>query len=129
MKKKLVLKKKKTHEYMPSLVEIERRRRIQVAVWAYAYELMDEPLVSDERYDQVALLINPAISTGHKLDSFYRTEFTPYTGQWIHNHPDLAGIKRLYERLKSYDEKIATKKESITKKKVKKKLILKKRKP
>lgn len=55
---------------MPTDVELERKRRINLAVWAYAYEFMDK---------------------------FFREQFTPYSGSWIHAHPQLERIKELYE--------------------------------
>jgi hypothetical protein len=70
-------------------VEIERLRRINVAAWAYAYEVENNPIVDDHVYDREALLIRPEMSTGHDvLDAFFRTEFSPDTGMWVHRHPE-----------------------------------------
>ena len=83
-------------------IEVEKRKRINVALWAYAYEIMDDPLVPDERYDRVSREINPAVLTGHAvLDAFFREEFSPDTGMWIHAHPEWRGFRRIYERLTS----------------------------
>lgn len=69
--------------------EIERRRRIRLTVWAYAYEVFDVSLVSDERFDSEAKLVDVSVSTGHRqLDAFFRKHFADYTGQWVHKHPD-----------------------------------------
>jgi len=80
--------------------EIERRRRIRVSVWAYAYELLDRSLVSDETFDRECKLVDPSISTGHEvLDVFFREQFADYTGQWVHRHPEkhkLAALARSY---------------------------------
>lgn len=85
--------------------EIERRRRIFLAVWAYAYEFENDSLVTDDVFDKECLLVDPAMSTGHEeLDQFFRTEFSPCTGQWIHNHPELPKVKAMYQRIKSYDK-------------------------
>lgn len=82
--------------------EIERRRRILVAAWAYAYEVESSPLVSDEIYDREALLIRPALSTGHAtLDHFFREEFNPYTGMWIHRHPEKHKLAHFCKRLRA----------------------------
>lgn len=82
--------------------EIERRNRIRIAVWAYAYEFMDDPLVSDAEFDALALQINPSVSTGNrKLDRFFRSEFSPATGMWVRKHPDQRGLHRIYLRLKA----------------------------
>ncbi len=91
----------KRKEYTPSEIEVERRLRIHVAVWSYAYEVMDDPLVSDAKFDATARDIDLTISTGNEvLDRWFRKEFSPYTGQWIHSHPDIGGIKKLYDKLK-----------------------------
>lgn len=82
-----------------SPVERERRNRIRLAVYAYAYEVRDESLVTDHEFDQLARSINPAVTTGNAaLDAFYRTYFTPDSGMWIHHHPDLDGIAAIYHR-------------------------------
>lgn len=73
-----------------SLIEVERRRRIRLAVWAYAYEFLDVSLVSDQRFDEEAKLVDLKVSTGHRqLDAFFRKHFQAYTGQWVRSHPDL----------------------------------------
>lgn len=79
--------------------EQERRRRILVAVAAYAYECRDEPIMSDHEYDHWAELVDPSISTGHPvLDEFFRTEFSPMTGMWIRDHPEIDKIEQTWER-------------------------------
>ena len=88
-----------------SEVEKERRRRIFLALWAYAYEFEADSLVDDAVFDEEASKITPAIDTGNTvMDSFFKTEFQPHTGQWIHKHPDLAGVKRIYKLLKEGGE-------------------------
>lgn len=78
-------------------VEVERRRRIRLTLWAYAYEMMSAPLVSDERFDAEARKSDPDIKTGH-LDDWWKACFNPSTGIWIHMHPELAKVKALYVR-------------------------------
>ena len=86
-------------------VEVERRNRIRLTVAAYAYEMMDDLLMSDGEFDSLALKINPEMSTEHPvLDEFFRTEFAPHTGQWIHRHPELDKVDNLYRRLKAWRE-------------------------
>ena len=101
---KIKIKKKKnisfSEKYIPSALEIERRRRINIALWAYAYEIEDSPLVSDAKFDNTCLLINPAVSTGHLvMDNWFRTKFNPHTGSWIRCHPELEKIQGLYYKL------------------------------
>lgn len=84
-------------------VEKERRRRIQVAVAAYAYELAHDPIMDDSSFDYIAQQIDKTIDTGNaELDDFFRNEFSPMTGMWIYQHPDIAGVKRAYERFRRY---------------------------
>jgi hypothetical protein len=88
----------------------ERRNRIRLSVAAYAYEFDSNSIMSDGDFDELAMKINPELSTvedyymaeGRKrteaLDKFFREEFQPDTGQWIHKHPELEKIKAIYEK-------------------------------
>lgn len=88
-------------KYLPSIEEVERRNRIRLSVFAYAYEFENESLISDGEYDKLSYLIKPERSTGHKkLDTFFRKHFQPDTGMWIRIHPELDGIRSLYMRYK-----------------------------
>ncbi len=81
-------------------MEQERQKRICIALWAYAYEFKNHSIVSDEKFDKVALSIDVSIDTNKpELDAFFRKEFNAYTGQWIYKHPELHLIKQLYNRL------------------------------
>lgn len=52
-------------------VEIERRRRIVISVWAYAYEFENDSLVSDKEFDDECMKVDESISTGNKkFDKF-----------------------------------------------------------
>ena len=85
-----------------SEIEKQVRLRIQLSVAAYAYEMCDESIISDSEFDQKCLLIDPSIETGNKkLDKFFKEEFDPSTGQWIHKHPDLSGIVSIYKNFYS----------------------------
>lgn len=80
-------------------VEQERRNRIRLSIFAYAYEFHDHSIISDAEYDVLSRKINKSVLTGHKnLDMFFKKQFEPDTGMWIHKHPDLHGIRLLYER-------------------------------
>ena len=82
-----------------SPVERERRNRILLALYAYAYEFRNHSLVSDADYDTLARGINPSLETGnHAIDHFFANGYSADTGMWIHQHPDLHGIRRIYER-------------------------------
>ena len=81
-------------------VEVERRRRIRLTLWAYAYEVQDRPLVADHTFDAEARKSDPSIDTGH-LDDWWRACFNPSTGIWVHMHPELQRVKALYDRCTS----------------------------
>lgn len=71
-----------------------------LAVWAYAYEIMDTSLVDDHTYDMESLKVDLSISTGNtKMDRWFRKHFDPSTGQWVTKHPDKHGLHRIYESL------------------------------
>jgi hypothetical protein len=89
----------KYDKYAPEVQE-ERQRRILLAVWAYAYEFLCTPLVTDARFDAVSKRVDPKIKTGHKvLDKFFQKEFNADTGMWIHNHPLREDIGRITEQI------------------------------
>lgn len=68
----------------------QRRLRIRLSAAAYAYEFLSLIMMSDEEFDRDCRLVKPEIDTGHPvLDEFFRTEFSPDTGMWIHRHPEL----------------------------------------
>lgn len=81
-----------------NVVEVETKRRIMLSVWAYAYELGDAPLVSDSVFDYAALKVNLDIETNNKnMDRWFRVHFNPFTGIWIRHHPNLQGVKKIYD--------------------------------
>ena len=81
-------------------IEIERRNRIRLSLAAYSYEFHDHSIMSDGKYDELSKHIDINVVTGHKvMDKFFKKEFSPDTGMWIHRHPELNKIKALYERL------------------------------
>ena len=82
-----------------STIERERRRRIKVSVAAYAYEMLDDSIIDDFEYDRLCREIDVSIDTGNKvLDEFFRKEFDPSTGYWVHKHPEPHKLKELYYR-------------------------------
>jgi len=80
-----------------SPVEIERRNRIKLSVAAYAYEVHSDSIMTDAEFDELASKINIAISTENDImDLYFQKEFSPYTGQWIHKHPNKVGLEKIY---------------------------------
>lgn len=74
---------------------MERRRRIKLSLWAFAYEIVGAPMVDDATFDAMAYASNRDISTG-RLDIWWRLNFQPFTGQWVHQHPELDRLAKLY---------------------------------
>jgi hypothetical protein len=71
-----------------SPLEKERQRRICVAIWAYAYEYLSASIVSDQIFDKTCREIDLKVSTGNReMDTWFRKNFQPDTGQWVGAHP------------------------------------------
>lgn len=80
-------------------IEREVRRRMHVAVATYAYEVADAPIMTDRQWDELAQNINARMGTCHPLlDEFFASQFSPMTGLWIHQHPELGKVKAEFER-------------------------------
>jgi len=78
----------------------EIQRRIKLSIAAYAYEIKDDSIMSDESFDEESRKVDLSISTGNrKMDNFFKKHFTPDTGQWIHKHPHLKRIDELYTNI------------------------------
>lgn len=81
--------------------ERERKRRIMVAVAAYAYEIKNNPIWTDEKFDRECLQINLKQRTGdRRMDKWFKKNFDPSTGMWVHDHPDRKGLLRIYRMFK-----------------------------
>ena len=88
----------------------ETKLRIDVAVAAYAYEVENDPIVSDAEFDAMCARVRPTVPTGRFiLDAFFQREFKPHTGQWVHSHPDIAGLRRIYLMKKPAQESVPVK--------------------
>ena len=83
--------------------EIEKRARIRLSLAAYAYEVHDDPIMSDAEFDELAKKIRPEVGTGDRIhDEFFAGEFSADTGQWIHKHPFPGRLEWLYQRSKNW---------------------------
>lgn len=87
--------------------EVEKRRRIRLSLAAYAYEFHDDPIMSDAEFDELAKNIDIRVKTGDSAldkihDEFFREEYSPDTGQWIHKHPFPGRLEWLYQRSKKW---------------------------
>lgn len=86
-------------------MEQERRNRIRIALWAYAYEAGD-PIVEDDVYDKIAKGINTDVTTDRPdIDKFFKENYASNTGMWVYQHPEIEKIKALYQRYDKYMRK------------------------
>ena len=77
----------------------EIKRRIKVSVAAYAYEMKNDSIMTDEQFDLECKKVDVTITTGNDImDKWFREEFDPCTGQWIHKHPQLKRLDVLYQQ-------------------------------
>jgi hypothetical protein len=66
-----------------------------VAAWAFAYEFLNRSDVSDAVFDSECYKVDLSIDTGNpKMDKWFRENFEPHTGQWIHRHPELKKLQK-----------------------------------
>ncbi len=81
------------------MINEEIRRRIKLSVAAYAYEVMDDSIMSDADFDEQCKLVDVSKSTGNKkIDNFFRNHFDASTGQWIHKHPEKHKLEWIYQK-------------------------------
>lgn len=67
---------------------------------AYAYELLNESIMTDAEYDKLSSQVDTSKQTGNDLlDTFFVEHFTKDSGMWILKHPELDKVKMLYESL------------------------------
>lgn len=82
-----------------SPVEVERRRRIRLAVAAYAYEFLNKPVMSDSEFDREMYLVDLNQTTDNpEMDQWFKDNFVTYSGMWIHSHPNKPGLERRARR-------------------------------
>lgn len=81
-------------------MERERHRRILLSVWAYAYEFLHESLVSDGDFDAQCRRVDLSVDTGNpEMDAWFRENFDPSTGMWVHNHPNKRRLEQIAKNL------------------------------
>lgn len=83
----------------------ETRLRIRVSVYAWAYEMHDNPLVSDEEFDRLCRQVDLSKSTDRPdLDKWFRENFNHMTGMWVRLHPEPEGLLRIYKTIRGDDQ-------------------------
>ncbi len=79
----------------------EKHRRCLISLWAFAYEIKSESLVPDHVFDKACREIDTSIETGNaRIDQWFKDNFDPNTAMWIHRHPELKRIEKIYESVK-----------------------------
>ena len=80
-------------------VERETRLRIRLAIAAYAYEVESDSIMSDHEFDDLCKKVDLSVKTSNrKMDNWFKKNFDPSTGQWIHKHPDKNHLKGIYDK-------------------------------
>lgn len=80
-------------------IDIQTRIRVKLTVAAYAYEILGESIMTDAEFDKLARKVDLSVDTRRPdLDEFFRKEFSPSTGMWIHKHPDLEILPEILAR-------------------------------
>ena len=77
----------------------EIKRRIKLCIAAYAYEVKNDSIMPDATFDEECKKVDVTITTGNdKMDKWFKDEFDPCTGQWIHSHPEKNRLEELYQK-------------------------------
>lgn len=77
---------------------LETQRRIKLSLAAWAYEMHDDPIMSDNEFDRLAEEIDTNRSTRRPdLDHWWMTNFDPCTGVWVRKHPEQDRLEALYQ--------------------------------
>lgn len=85
--------------------EKQTRLRIQICLWAYAYEFRHDSIVSDGAFDEACAQVDLSIETDRPdLDKWFKKNFDKCTGQWIYSHPELREIEKIYNRFLQRDK-------------------------
>jgi hypothetical protein len=79
----------------------QTRLRIRLSVYALAYEVHSDPLVSDSEFDSMARRVDLSIPTARPdLDQWFAENFNPSTGMWVLSHPEMGRLDEIYQSLK-----------------------------
>lgn len=91
------------HTTNTDVKEFQKKLRMQVAVWACAYEVFNRPLAPDSKFDDACKLIDVSTPTDRPdLDKWFIENFDEFTGMWVHGHPELDNLKTICERIFSH---------------------------
>jgi len=72
----------------------ETRLRIRILMAAYCYEFGLKEFMHDHEFDEACAKVDIWRSTYRRdLDDWFRDNFQPHTGQWIHSFPELHIIR------------------------------------
>lgn len=77
----------------------EIKNRIRLSVAAYAYEFLNESIMSDHDYDELSRKIDVNKDTGNKkMDDWFKKHFVPDSGMWVRSHPEITRLDSLYKK-------------------------------
>ena len=79
----------------------ERWRRQRLLAAAYVYEITyDSPIMSDPEFDQQCLAVDLSLGVDPATDVWWRENFKPSTGMWIHRYKDTEELDRLVKKFR-----------------------------
>ena len=79
----------------------ERLRRQRLLAAAYVYEITyDSPIMSDLEFDQQCLAVDLSLEVDPATDVWWRENFEPSTGMWIHRYKDTEELDRLVKKFR-----------------------------
>ena len=74
--------------------------RCKITLAAYAYEFDNRSVISDQIFDDLCKEVDLSVETRRPdLDKWYKENFQPDTGMWIHKHPELDRVAGLYQQV------------------------------
>ena len=80
--------------------DIEGRRRKSVSLWAFAYAVMNDPIVPDNVYDAVIKQVDlKAYTDDLSLDLWFEENYSTQHSRWIWTHPDFEELAEMYHGL------------------------------
>lgn len=91
-------------------VDYQTKIRILLAVAAYSYEYVSVSIIGDGDFDSLSKLVDLTVDTRRPdLDKYFRENFHPDTGMWIHKHPEKEKLKELFYSYYMYSDYSASK--------------------
>lgn len=77
---------------------MQKQLRIKLLLYAYAYEIHNDSLVSDAYFDKLCEDVDLEEATDRPdLDEWFKQNFDKSTGMWVHNFPEKDRLEKIYQ--------------------------------